>query len=500
MKLESEKVIILLSLLGYIGINIFMMFYHEPWRDELQAISLSKNSNSLASLVALTKYEGHPSLWFFILFFASKLSDSLIFIQILHLAIFGVGVFILLKYSKVDLKLKIPIIFGYYFMYEYSIIIRNYGIGITLLLLACFFIDKKKLILSSIIIAILFHANIYAFFLGASLWFTVIIHFFTLKTKKIIIGTVILFFSFILLVLDILPPEDHFFATEHLVDFRNIMKGFTIIWKSFISIPEFDVHFWNSNVMKQLFTDKYFSNAVMVFGSSILLIYSLNYLGKSSSALIFFCTVLFIITFFSITKYHGYLRHQGHLFIAYIVAIWLKEIFPQNQFKQFQLPISETFLSKFLITSFFKKYFIQFVLFISIIGSIISYYFDLNYQFSNGKKVATYIKENYSSNCNVIGHVDFSASTISYFLDKDIYYPLSETSSSFIVWDIKRDRDISEKLLLSGFNNEKTNKKETILITSFEIENKNLLEEYKLTLVKEFEPAIVENESFYLYQ
>ena len=477
-----------------------MVMYHEPWRDEAQAILISSAPDSLGDLITLTKYEGHPSLWFIILFFTLKLTNSIIFIQILHILIMGAGMYIFLKYAEIDIKVKLPVVFGYFFMYEYSIIARNYSIGITLLFLACYFLNKKNLIGAAIVVAILFHANIYAFFLGASLWFTLIITFFKSSQKKVIIGTVILFFSFVLLLLDILPPEDHFFATEHEIDFRNIMKGFTILWKSFIPIPELDMHFWNTNIMKQIFPDKYLSNVVMIIGAIILFVYSLNYLGKSSSALIFFCTTFLIITFFAITKYHGYLRHQGHLFISYIVAIWLKSLFPDNQFKQINLPIAENLLSKRAIPVFFKNHFISIVLYANILGTSITYFFDFQHQFSNGKMVANYIKENYSSKCNVVGHVDFCASTISYFLNKDLFYPMSDTYSSYVMWDIKRDRNLSDESLLEVFDNQKEKNNETILITSFEIEDKNALEKYKVSLVKVFNPAIVENESFYLYE
>ncbi|MFN4151910.1 MAG: hypothetical protein ACK4IX_13300, partial [Candidatus Sericytochromatia bacterium] len=147
--LKQIKKVDLIILVIYLFLTISMIFFHEPWRDELQSISIVRNIESLSDFFEVTKYEGHPSLWFLVIYISQIFTDSILFVQFTHLLIMFLGIVVFLKKAPININYKILTIFGYFFTYEYSIIFRNYGIGITLLFLACYFFDKKKVITTS---------------------------------------------------------------------------------------------------------------------------------------------------------------------------------------------------------------------------------------------------------------------------------------------------------------------------------------------------------------
>ncbi|HEY2726502.1 MAG TPA: hypothetical protein VGI61_04980, partial [Parafilimonas sp.] len=56
----------------YIIIVSYAMFHHELWADELHSWNIAKGSNSFFDLIRNTRYEGHPPVWYVILWIVSK--------------------------------------------------------------------------------------------------------------------------------------------------------------------------------------------------------------------------------------------------------------------------------------------------------------------------------------------------------------------------------------------------------------------------------------------
>ncbi len=121
--------------LVYIAVAFLLLFFHEPWRDELQCWVIAKESTSFFEMLHMARYEGHPSAWYTVLFFITRFTNSFLVVRLCHLLLMAtVALLILFKspFSKIQ---KCLLIFGYFFIYEYAALTRNYAIG----LLASFF-------------------------------------------------------------------------------------------------------------------------------------------------------------------------------------------------------------------------------------------------------------------------------------------------------------------------------------------------------------------------
>ena len=71
----------------YAIIIIYGMAHHEPWGDEIHSWNIAKGSNSFFDLISNTRYEGHPPVWYIILWTISKFTHDTAYFQLIHLII-----------------------------------------------------------------------------------------------------------------------------------------------------------------------------------------------------------------------------------------------------------------------------------------------------------------------------------------------------------------------------------------------------------------------------
>ena len=121
----------------YLIVLALNIYYHEFWGDELQSWNLAKGSTSFFGLLQNIRYEGHPPLWYILLYGLSKISHNPSGIKVLHYCIASLVAYILCYKSPFNSIVKLFVLFGYYFVYEYSAISRNYSIALLLIFSIC---------------------------------------------------------------------------------------------------------------------------------------------------------------------------------------------------------------------------------------------------------------------------------------------------------------------------------------------------------------------------
>lgn len=120
---DNKYSIIVMSIYTLIGIRL--LFIHEPWRDEAQAWLISRDL-SFIGIFKQMYYEGHPCLWHLILAPFSKLGFPYFTVNIISYVITWFTALLILKKAPFNKIAKIIIIFSLPFMYNYSVIARNY--------------------------------------------------------------------------------------------------------------------------------------------------------------------------------------------------------------------------------------------------------------------------------------------------------------------------------------------------------------------------------------
>ena len=116
-----------------IALQLWLIVAHSPWRDELQAYLLVRDSVGLPGLFANLHYEGHPSLWYLLLGAAEAVFRSPYALTALQIAIaLGTTTLVWLR-APFPAWLKLLILAGYFPLFEYGVIARSYGLGALLL-------------------------------------------------------------------------------------------------------------------------------------------------------------------------------------------------------------------------------------------------------------------------------------------------------------------------------------------------------------------------------
>ena len=244
-------------------ILLFLIPLHEMWGDELQAWLIGKNSSTLFELISNSKYEGSGVLWHLMLYFLAKYftPESM---QYLHLIISTASVYLIMKHSPFTLIQKILLTFSYFIFFEYSLIARNYSIGVFLIFAFCVLFERRKsspLLLISILI-LLAYTSIYGLILSICSFSTLILdrirepNHLQIQTKAFLSKSDILPLAIYLLgvttaIIQIIPPGDYTFMSAWIFypDFDQGARVYQAIINAYLPFISMKINFWEHSML-----------------------------------------------------------------------------------------------------------------------------------------------------------------------------------------------------------------------------------------------------------
>jgi hypothetical protein len=133
---KSAVISALVILSIWLSVVVFTETRHEFWRDEVRAFSLAKEAGSPMDLYQSIKYEGHPVLWYLLLFIGKSIAATPLVLPITSIVIGFAAVAVFMLFAPFPLWLKCLFIFSALPLYEYSVMARNYGISMLLMFVA----------------------------------------------------------------------------------------------------------------------------------------------------------------------------------------------------------------------------------------------------------------------------------------------------------------------------------------------------------------------------
>ena len=142
-KSEKFNKIFNISLLVIFAILTFVtMINHELWRDEAQAWLVVRDLN-LLGIIDHVKTEGHPLLWYAVLFPFAKMNVPVFSMQVVSFLLSLAAAFVFLFYSPFNKFTKTAVLFSSGFVYWYSVISRSYSLIPVLIFLCAIFYPKR---------------------------------------------------------------------------------------------------------------------------------------------------------------------------------------------------------------------------------------------------------------------------------------------------------------------------------------------------------------------
>ncbi len=399
-------------IIGLIGI-----LNHEIWSDEAHHFLLARDSSTLLELYKNAAYDGHPLLWDGLLFLITRFSSSVIYMQLLNIIVMSGTVFLFLKHVPFKKVISVLIVFGYFFIYEYHVISRNYAISIFFLTMV--FIQLNKPIKQHLLIAAcllgLSCTHLYSIIVVITL--CLVLAFINQKTQvKYIYFSLIVISSLILFTLKV--PADHMlfnYDTDPLLSFKRVGKALSIYLKGILPVPDFaSPKVWNSNLIVAL--SKSFGAVLSV----ILAITPYVIFKKEKLVLFFFYfSTLLICSFIYFSPLMVSTRHCGFIFMILIFSFWLQKIL-------YPVEVEKNKLYQKIATV---------VLSLQVLSGIYLYAADIRQPFSNSKAVAAYVEKNNLENKEIFLSNLSSGPPVSAYLNKKIIYPETGEKNSFCKWN-----------------------------------------------------------------
>lgn len=485
----------------YVILSGYTIAHHELWSDELHGWNIAKGSLHFSDLIANTRYEGHPPGWFFLLWLVSKITHQVAAIQVLQWLIACSVVFLILFHSPLPALIRICIPFGYYFLYEYAVLSRNYGIGVLLAFCVCLAIRRdagshrqhRPAILYYILLFLLSNIHLLTILLAACLH----LYFLLLKReKKQSTGAILLHALAGILVLlpsvyFVFPPADsqlntHFWMSRW--DFHHLTSLGQAPLQAFLPIPAWwDAHPWNTEWLLEKSRNYPSAKYMIPILALFLLMLAGWILYKDRKSLILFIANVLLSTLVTATVFPlTSARHAGYLYIGFIIAAWLycyDTPLTQNAKKVFILLLAAQLTAGFFFV-------IQ----------------DIRLPFSNLYKMTTVLQEVPPGQKLVTDYWTMNA--VVAYMDKPVYCVELQREISFVKWNNElstalhnphRYEDCLRQLLL-------TEKRHSVYLISQNapaVLNKidpSLSDRFRLTMVDKKEGALEGGSNLYLYR
>ena len=157
-------------MLVWLVLVAFLVAHHVMWRDEVRALSLATQGESIWAMPAAARGFGHPLLWHVLLRIGTDLFATKLVLPGAALAIGIACAALLLFVARLSLPVTILALFGGFATYDYVVMARNYGLAMLLLLLlaATYPRFRNRGVTLGCLLAMLCNANVHAVVLAGA--------------------------------------------------------------------------------------------------------------------------------------------------------------------------------------------------------------------------------------------------------------------------------------------------------------------------------------------
>jgi hypothetical protein len=139
----SEARFASLVTLAYLAVVAWAALAHEPWRDEMEAWLVARDAASPLGLFSNLRYEGHPVLWYVILWPLTRLGGPGL-MQAAAVALGGASTYLFARLSPFPRWARVLFAFGALQVWEWGAIARNYGLSAALLFAAAALLVRRE--------------------------------------------------------------------------------------------------------------------------------------------------------------------------------------------------------------------------------------------------------------------------------------------------------------------------------------------------------------------
>ena len=424
----------------------FALFHHEMWRDEIQAWLLARDSADVFELFHNLKYEGHPGLWHLLLMPVTRLTNSPVGMQILHLMIATTTIFIVAKYAPFSTLQKSLFTFGYFPLYEYGVISRNYALGLLFVVVICVLLRRRwrHPLWLSLVLGLMSHTSVHACIIAISVTFGLVLDYWlnrralaadaAVDVRRIYTGFSIVCGGTLFSVLQMSPAADSgLWGVGN--QGNGILWFMVLIQRAFFSpvfsiIRETQAPSWGLEV------------PLGVSVCALLAIIVACYWRRPVAQIVLLCCAIGLSKFF-ILIYGGSLRHYGFFMIVLLLLLWGgRHLTTWSRSEDTLMKGAGASFGGMLLTG---------LLAIHTLSGLKAVAVDMERPFSLGKRVAEYIQVENLHSLPMIGEKDTCVTPVVGYLrqKRTIHYVRGNREGSFVRYDTGRLTSPDDRTILS---------------------------------------------------
>lgn len=426
----------------------FAISYHEMWRDELQSWLITRSSHNLAELRDAMRYEGHPALWYLLVYAVTRFSQRPEAMQVLHVLIGSACVFVFARSAPFPRWARFLFALGYFPVYEYGVITRNYSIGILFLFAAAALLPRRRERpwLLGVLLALAAQTNAMALIVAAAFAGTLFLEPWLSRgdrahAKASLKTLAVTGAGILLAAMYVTPPADTGYADSWVLEASRLRaeRVLGLFAKALLPVPgerEGLGDFWVATG----------SHHVAPLVALVMMACLLPWLLRRKVALVMFVAGTSALFFFFYTKLDGSLRHHGFLFINLVLAIWYAEVVRRESAGQ---------TAGVRLDSPGERLFTRLagaLLLTHVVLAAMSVRADVSSVFSAGRATAELLVANDLDELPTVADPDaYMTSVLGYLHQRTFYYPRGSRFGSYTRYDKARiDVELSDQQLLDA--------------------------------------------------
>jgi hypothetical protein len=342
---------------AYVAVLFITISKHEPWFDEAQAWLLARDNSLLSLLWDRLRYEGHPSLWYLVLWSASHIGLPYASLNYIGGALAGAGVYLWLRFAPFPLLIRALVPFSFFMLYQYGVIARSYVLLPALLfgIAACYLDYKRHIALLftalSLLSIVSLHGSIISLCLATILAFRVKRDWSLLDhqtARNLIIGFGALLSVFVLTFVQLYPPRDVFLAARRDPGHEGL-SGYAL----------------------RFFERAFCGSAMRTFPIILISLYAFY---RTKTLTLYLLPTAMILVFSTVVWSSPW--HEGVLLLVWIFALWI------GWQKSKPKSVERIIMSAVLVV----------VMLVQVRWSFLSVKYDLNSNYSGSRAAARYLK------------------------------------------------------------------------------------------------------------
>ncbi len=437
---EREPGFATLIVLAYLPLAIFAIVHHEMWRDELHCWLVARDSATPWDVVRNRAYDGHPPLWYLLLWVLQRVTLDPRAMQVMHVAIATACVWVFACFAPFGRTARALFPLGYFMAYEYVAISRCYGLALLFGLWLCANHPRRheRIVVTSVVLAALALTTTVATMVAAGYTAALLLEWgAAMRTgraegKKLLWPAMVGGAACLAALACAWPPADSTVAHVALPSRVPSDDAPTRLIAGLLPIPRVDFFFWNSNAL--LSYEPFRRVALLV--SVALAVWLVFVLSASRAAVVLFSVGSLLLVAMFAGVYGGDVRHHGFFFVLFVMGAWIaKEEAP---------PIRSSRLSRLRSAALSPT--LTVILTVHVPAAAIALGYDYAYVFSSGGRAADALKAHGLADSLLVAEVDYPAITVIGLLGPRAfaYSPRTGMPFSFVKWTRSRHWDPSD--------------------------------------------------------